>query len=83
MFWRHGKASDGYRGFCTNNAPLAGFPQTELCKDIETPSVTGNKCNCAKAGRRGGGGWFLAHHCSLIHLELGKHAWKEKANSFG
>lgn len=28
-------------------------PQTELCKDIETPSVTGNKHNYAKVGRRG------------------------------
>lgn len=53
MFLSHGKASDGYRGFCTNNALFAGFPQTELCKDIETPSVTGNKHNYAKVGRRG------------------------------
>lgn len=56
MFPRHGKASDGYRGFCTNNVLLAGFPQTELCKAIETPSVTGNKHNCAKGRRRGRGG---------------------------
>lgn len=85
MFLRHGKASDGYRGFCTNNVLLAGFPQTELCKAIETPSVTGNKHNCAKGRRRGrgGGGCFLAHHRSLTHLELGKHVWKENANSFG
>lgn len=52
MFQRHGKASDGYRGFCTNNVLLAEFPQTELCRDIETPSVTGNKHNCAKGRRR-------------------------------
>lgn len=52
MFLSHGKASDGYRGFCTSNALFAGSPQTELCKDIETPSVAGNKHNYAKVGRR-------------------------------
>lgn len=52
IFLSHGKASDGYRGFCTNNVLFPGSPQTELCKDIETPSVAGNKHNYAKVGRR-------------------------------
>lgn len=53
MVLSHRKAWDGYSRFCTNNAPFAGFPQTELREDIESPSVTGNKHNYAKAGRRG------------------------------
>lgn len=43
-------------GFAPNNVLLAGFPQTGLCKAIETPSVTGNKHNCAKGRRRERGG---------------------------
>lgn len=39
-------------GFAPINALFAGSPQTELCKDIETPSVAGNKHNYAKVGRR-------------------------------
>lgn len=83
MFLSHGKASDGYRGFCTNNVLFAGSPQTELCKDIETPIVAGNKHNYAKVGRRRWRGMVPCTPLFSYPSGIRKARLKERANSFG
>lgn len=71
-----------------------GFAPVMLCsldllrqnfaRILKLPQLQAINTTMPKLGGGGeGGGWFLAHHCFLIHLELGKHAWKERANSFG
>lgn len=83
MLLSHGEvASDGCGGFHTKNA-LLGFLRQNFATILKLSQSQAINTAMPKLGGGAGGGWFLAHHWFLIHLELGKHAWKGRANSAG
>lgn len=83
MFLSHGKHLMVTEGFAPIMLCSPGFLRQNFAGILKLPQSQAINTTMPKLGGGEGGGWFLAHHCSLIHLELGKHAWKERANSFG